>query len=122
MHAHPDAPSPGPPKNADARTTRESRSRRYSIFSGVDFQSASRNFRSMKKSGRVGELAVSKVPTRFDSENVEPTRRGHYQISARLQRALMLLASGRARTQHEACKEAGMSSRALQLALKRPNV
>ena len=65
---------------------------------------------------------MSQIPAGVEKGNREPKSRGHYQISARLQRALLALASGRAKTQHEACKEAGMTPRALQLALRRPNV
>jgi hypothetical protein len=65
---------------------------------------------------------VSEIPARVENGNREPKSRGHYQISARLQRALMLLASGKAKTQHEACKGAGLTPRALQLAMKRPTV
>jgi hypothetical protein len=49
-------------------------------------------------------------------------RRGHYQVSARLAKVLTLLASGEAKTQVEACAAAGLSPRALQKAMKRPNV
>jgi hypothetical protein len=48
--------------------------------------------------------------------------RGNYAVSPRLQRALAMLASGEAKTQAEACAAAGLTARALQLALKRPSV
>ena len=48
--------------------------------------------------------------------------RGNYRVGARLQRALLLLASGEAKTQDAACATAGLTPRALQKALKRPNV
>jgi len=48
--------------------------------------------------------------------------RGPYRVSARLARCLELLASGTCRTQLEACAEAGMTPRALQLAMKRESV
>jgi hypothetical protein len=61
-----------------------------------------------------------------NSEIVEaekPTKtRGPYRVSARLARCLELLASGTCRTQLEACAEAGMTPRALQLAMKRESV
>ena len=65
---------------------------------------------------------MSESPVCVENNNRDLKSRGHYQISARLQRALMLLASGKAKTQHEACKEAGLTPRALQLAMKRPTV
>src|SRR5215831_8831661 len=52
----------------------------------------------------------------------ERKKRGSYAVSARLQRALLLLASGQAKTQVEACTQAGITTRALQLALRRESV
>jgi hypothetical protein len=49
-------------------------------------------------------------------------RRGAYVVSVRLQRALTMLATGEAKTQKDACEAAGMTPRALSLALKRPSV
>jgi hypothetical protein len=50
----------------------------------------------------------------------EAKRRGEYRLSAKLQKTLMLLASGEAKTQLQACAMAGLTSRGLQKALKRP--
>src|SRR5262245_26878668 len=47
--------------------------------------------------------------------------RGNYAVSAGIKRALTLLASGAAKTQGEACATAGVTTRALQLAMKRPS-
>ena len=56
-------------------------------------------------------------------EAKEPAKaRGPYRVSARLARCLELLAAGTCKTQQEACDQAGMSTRALQMALKRPAV
>lgn len=58
------------------------------------------------------------------STEVETTskKRGPYAVSARLQRALTALASGEAKTQIEAAELAGMTARALRLAMKRDSV
>lgn len=57
----------------------------------------------------------------FQAEKPAKTR-GPYRVSARLARCLELLASGTCRTQLEACAQAGMTPRALQLAMKRESV
>jgi hypothetical protein len=64
---------------------------------------------------------MAEVPAVVD-EKAEGKRRGHYQVSARLAKVLTLLASGEAKTQVEACEAAGMTPRALQLAMKKPSV
>jgi hypothetical protein len=55
-----------------------------------------------------------------DDSAVEPVaergkrgKRGHYRVSARLQRVLLLLATGKAKTQIEACAAEGITTRAL---------
>jgi hypothetical protein len=65
---------------------------------------------------------MSDIPAVVNGDKPEPKRRGAYQVSARLQRALTLLASGEAKTQEAAATAAGLTRRALQLALKRPSV
>jgi hypothetical protein len=52
----------------------------------------------------------------------EKKRRGNYGISPRLAKTLVLLASGEAKTQVDACEVTGLTTRALQKALRRPNV
>lgn len=57
------------------------------------------------------------------TEEIEHKRtRGNYAVAPRLSKALMLLASGESKTQQDACKAAGMTTRAFRLAVKKPSV
>lgn len=51
-----------------------------------------------------------------------PKRRGPYGVSARVEKALVALATGTAKSQLEAAKQSNLSTKAIRNALKRPNV